>query len=299
MKLLVDDDVRRLADPATTRSAMHSAVIAAHRGELVAPPRASVDVGDRAISFTCGGRTGEWFGYRSYGTPVVPGGDEVVVLHDASSNAPTAVAVGGALGPRRVGGIGAVALDALGPAAARRIALIGAGVQGWHQLWALPDRFRDLPIAAYSRTPATRESFATRAGSELGLDVTHASSVADAVHHADIVIIATWSSTPVVTADMLAPDACVISLGPKQVGRTELDPALAISAALVTSDSPAQLAAFDPPDVLNGAGVSDRLAHLGAVLTGEVPVPEGIRVFYSAGLAGTEPWLLDAIARKA
>lgn len=64
MKLLVDDDIRRLADPATTRTAMRAAIIAAHRGELLAPPRAGVELGDQGLSFTCGARTGEWFGYR-------------------------------------------------------------------------------------------------------------------------------------------------------------------------------------------------------------------------------------------
>lgn len=64
----------------------------------------------------------------------------------------------------------------------------------------------------------------------------------------------------------------------------------------MVTDSPAQVAAYDPPNVLLGSGVDARLEHLGAVLGGEVDVPEGTRVFFSVGLAGTEAWLLDAAA---
>lgn len=63
----------------------------------------------------------------------------------------------------------------------------------------------------------------------------------------------------------------------------------------MATDSPAQVAAYDPPNVLMGSGVEERLVHLGAVLAGECSPPAGARVFFSVCLAGTEAWLLDAL----
>ena len=205
--------------------------------------------------------------------------------------------MGSALGPRRVGAIGAVALGALGPAEPHAIGLVGAGNQAWHQLWALPERFRGVPVRIHSRALATREAFAARARTELGLDARAVDTAADATRDADVVVLATSSSTPVVGPDDIHPGAYVTTLGPKQLGRAEFEPGLARDAALVVSDSPAQVAAYDPPSVLAGTPVGDRLTHLGAVLAGEAPTPAGTRVFFSVGLAGTEAWLLDAALR--
>lgn len=297
MQVLDDTAISSLVTPELAGDAMREAVVAAWRGELVAPPRASVSLEGARLAFTCGVRPGDWFGYRSYRAPGSDDEQQVVVLQDEASGRVRAIAVGSALGPRRVAGIGAVALDAMGPAVPERIALIGTGGQAWHQLWGLPERFRAVPIAVHSRTPERREEFVERARRELGLDVATAASPTAAAADADVVILATSSSTPVLTAGDVRPGAYVATLGPKQVGRSEFEPSLAADAALVVSDSPAQVAAYDPPNVLVGSGVDERLTHLGSVLAGEVEVPTGTRMFFSVGLAGTEAWLLDAAVR--
>lgn len=172
------------------------------------------------------------------------------------------------------------------------------GTQAWHQLWALPERFRMVPIIVHSRDPNRRRRFAERARRELALDVREAVSAGEAVAGADVVLLATSSPTPVVGADELHAADYVATLGPKQVGRSEFDPLLATDAALVVSDSPEQVAAYDPPNVLVGGAAQDRLEHLGAVLSGGRRVPDGQRVFLSVGLAGTEVWLLEAALRS-
>lgn len=204
--------------------------------------------------------------------------------------------MGQALGPRRVGGLGGVALDALGPVAPRKIALLGAGKQAWHQLWAMPDRFRqDIPIYVYSRSKSSRDEFAERCRDQLDLPVSAANSAHEAADGADVLILATSASTPVLCGDQIEPGAYVASLGPKQVGRAEFDPTLVAGAAAIFSDSPTQIRAYDPPHVLVGTGVEDELVHLGAVLAGDAVPAEGARVFFSVGLAGTEEWLLNAV----
>lgn len=293
MQILRDSDVERLLTPDLAREAMREAVVAAWRGELVAPPRVTADLDGRRLTFTCGSRPGHWFGYRSYVAPGDAHQDQVVVVQDEATGAVLGMAVGETLGPRRVGGIGAVALDALGPRNPERIALLGAGTQAWHQLWALPERFRDIPIHVHSRS--TYAAFAERARAELGLDVSPADTVEAAVRGADVVILATSSTQPVLPADLMRPGAYVTTLGPKQVGRAEFEPSLARDAAMVVSDSPQQVQAYDPPNVLVGSDAEHRIVHLGAVVAGDHPVPDGTTVFFSVGLAGTEAWLLHAL----
>lgn len=185
----------------------------------------------------------------------------------------------------------------MGPTAPEQIALIGAGGQAWHQLWGLPERFREVPVAVHSRTAEHRDELADRARRELGLDARSVGSAPAAADGTDVVILATPSSTPLLAARDIRPGAYVTTLGPKQVGRSEFEPSLAADAALVVTDSPDQVAAYDPPNVLVGSGVDERLTHLGAVLAGEVEVPLGTRMFFSVGLAGIEAWLLDAAVR--
>lgn len=296
MRILDDEMIGEIVTPALAADAMREALVAAWRGELVAPPRSTVALGGARLAFTCGARSGHWFGYRSYRAPGSSHEEQVVVVQDEETGSVRALAVGSALGPRRVAGIGAVAMDVLGPRTPERIAVIGTGSQAWHQLWGLPERFRGVPVIVHSRTRGRREDFAERARRELGLDVETAGSAPAAVLGVDVVILATSSATPVLAAHDVRPGAYVTTLGPKQVGRSEFEPSLASGAALVVTDSPAQVAAYDPPNVLLGSGVDARLEHLGAVLGGEVDVPEGTRVFFSVGLAGTEAWLLDAAA---
>ncbi|WP_052462314.1 hypothetical protein [Nigerium massiliense] len=262
----------------------------------MAPPRVSADLAGRKLTFTCGAVPGDWLGYRSYVAPGASDDEQVIVVSDEATGAVRRLAVGASLGPRRVGAIGAVALEALAPDDPGAIAVIGTGRQAWHQLWALPKRFRDVPVRAFSRTASARQDFAGRARDELGLAARAAGSVAEAVRDAGVVILATSSPQPVLRPDDVRSSAYVTTLGPKQVGRSEFAPDLARDAALVVTDAPDQIRAYDPPNVLAGTPVEDALVHLGAVVAGEREVRAGTRVFFSAGLAGTEAVLLNALA---
>jgi hypothetical protein len=89
----------------------------------------------------------------------------------------------------------------------------------------------------------------------------------------------------------------VTTLGPKQHGRAEFGLDLPAAAALLVTDSIAQISAYDPPNVLVGTDYLARLVSLGAVRAGEVGIPagNGISLFFSVGLAGTEVFLLDRL----
>jgi hypothetical protein len=89
MTIVLDDvAVTARLRPASAVAAMRSALLGAHRGELVAPPRVHADI----LTFTAGRPPGHWYGYRSYDTHV--GGQQVVAVHSEPGGDLVSIAVG-------------------------------------------------------------------------------------------------------------------------------------------------------------------------------------------------------------
>jgi len=301
MTVLVDDATiqSRLSAPDAVRW-MGEAIDAHYRGELIAPPRAHVQFADGRIVFTAGQLRGSWFGYRSYDTFESDFASQVVVVHDQTSGAARAVAIGNELGPRRTGAIGAVAADSLSPRHATVAAIIGTGTQARTQLWALATVRNLDEVRVFSRDQHRREAFAQQMTRLMQVKCQSASSARNAVEGAQIVILATNSATSVIDASWLERGAYVTTLGPKQLDRAEFSLDLAERASVLVTDSLDQLDAYEPPNILSGTPQRDRLVSLGAVRAGVVTPPGShqISLFFSVGLAGTEVFLLDRLAQS-
>jgi alanine dehydrogenase len=298
--LFSDRDVAAALDAAGTVEAMRDAVLAAHAGRLIAPPRASAPLGGGRMVLTAGHLTGEWYGFRSYDTFGHPDGEQLVVLHDGRTGAVRAVAVGEELGSRRTGGLGGVAVDALARADAETLGVIGSGRQAWTQVWAAAAVRPLRDVTVHSRTPARREAFAARVRAELGIPARPVAAPAAAVTGRDVVVIATTSTRPVLDARDVDPGTHVSTVGFKQRDRAEFGSDLLDAADVLVTDSPAQAGAYDPPMLTAAPPYAERLRDLGAVLAGSAPGrvrPDEITVFCSVGLAGTEVFLLDRLVR--
>jgi ornithine cyclodeaminase/alanine dehydrogenase-like protein (mu-crystallin family) len=294
-QLLTDDDIRRLLPARTAISWMRTALLDADAGRLMTPARLHAELGSGRLVFTTGALDRQWYGYRSYDTfPTVPG-EQLVVVHDWQSGRLRGLAVGNELGPRRVGAIGGVAADELASPGARILGMVGTGVQAWNQLWAI-SAVRDLAeVRVFSRDAGRRAEFADRARTELGLAIRAVDSARVAVEGADLVVLATSSSSPVIDSDWVGDGTYVTTLGPKQVGQAEFGVDLVARADLAVTDSIAQISAYDPPNILVGTPAENRLVSLGAVLSGSVAgrtKDDEVVVFCSVGLAGTEAYLL-------
>lgn len=287
---IVLDDAAVVAGlrPAAAVAAMRAALIAAHRGELIAPPR----VRAASLMFTAGRLPGRWYGYRSYDVEV--GGQQLVAVHTEPAGDLAGIAVGTALGEYRTGALGGVAADVLARPEATTVGVIGAGRQAWTQLWALSAVRRLSDVAVHSRTRGRTEALAARVRDELGIPARAVRTPEEAVAGRDIVVLATSSPTPVLDAGWLAPGTAVTTVGPKVRNRSEFGADLPARADLIATDSLAQLRSYDPPALLAGAAGSTVVA-LGAMLTGDHPGragPDALTLYASVGLAGTEPYLL-------
>lgn len=292
-----DEDIRTCLDAADAVRWMGEAIDAHHRGELVTPPRVHTDLDQGRLVFTTGQLRGAWFGYRSYDSLPNSPGSQLVVVHDEVTGEVRGIAVGNELGPRRVGALGAVAADALASSSASVVAVIGSGTQAWYQLWALAAVRELREIRVYSRSASRRAAFVERLLSVTSAECWASADAKSVLEGAQIVILATDSSTPVIESGWLDRGCYVTTLGPKQRGSAEFGLDLPASAALLVTDSLAQINAYDPPNVLVGTEYLTRLVSLGAVRAGEVEVPagDGISLFFSVGLSGTDVFLLDRL----
>ncbi|RIV40788.1 ornithine cyclodeaminase family protein [Micromonospora radicis] len=301
MTLLVSDpEVSATLDAATTVAAMRQALLAAYQGRLVAPPRTAAPLAGGRLVLTAGQLVGQWYGYRSYDTFGHPEAEQLVVLHDAGTGAVRAVAVGEELGSRRTGGLGGVAVDALARPESATLGVIGCGGQAWTQVWATAAVRPLREVTVYSRSAARREAFAARIRAELGLGARAVDSARAAVRDRDVVVLATTSPTPVLTAADLAPGTHLNAVGFKQRGRAEFGSDLLDAAAVLVTDSPAQAGAYLPPMLAAEPPYAARLRDLGAVLAGAASGrtdADQLSVFCSVGLAGTEVFLLDHLVR--
>ncbi len=292
-RLFSDDDVRNHLDAATAVRAVRAALLAHHEGTLHAPPRVRADIGDGHLVFTAGHlREQGLFGFRVYDTIV--DAEQLVAVWDATGGGLQALVHGHELGARRTGALGAVAVEAVACPGPVRLALVGAGVQAWTQLWALHGVREIEDAVVVARRPDRAAAFARRAAEELGLTVRAAVSVEDAVRDRNVVIVATNSAVPVLDAAWIGPGTHVTTLGPKTASRHEIPAALAEQAQVIITDSRAQAASYPEAHLV----APERMADLGAVLAGAATgrtSPDQITLYCSSGLAGTEVALAAAL----
>ena len=300
-RVLADADVDALLTPERTRTWVRDALRAHTFGQLSAPARADAPVGGRSLRLTAGQEHGDWFGFRSYLAPGDGRAQEVTLVYDDESLHVRGLHIGTSLAPRRCGAIGALAMTALAPPDATRMALIGTGTQAWHQLWALHDIRTLEDLAVYSPNPEHRARFAARARDELGLPARAVDSARAAVTDRPMVVLARHSPEPVIDASWLAPGAYLATVGPKQVGHHEFGLDVLPRIRTAVTDSLHQVAAYSPPNLLTTTVEPPCLLALGDVLWRGLPElesthgPGDLTVFFSVGLGGSEVYLLARV----
>ena len=238
--MLLANSEQVLAIPAAEAvAAMWDAVAAHGNGELCAPPRSHIELGEAAMPLTAGRLPGVASGFRLYSS-APEAADELTLIFRAGG-APVGVVLGRDLGRRRTGALGGVAAKLLARPDASDIGLVGAGEQAFTQLWAI-SAVRDLRrVRVFSRRPTTALAFARRCERELELAVQIVTSAQQAVTDADIVVLSTPSAEPLIQSSWLRPGAHEHTLGPKGVAEGECPLQLVRDAAVLVSDKPAQL----------------------------------------------------------
>jgi ornithine cyclodeaminase/alanine dehydrogenase-like protein (mu-crystallin family) len=295
VRVLGDHDIDRVP-LSIILEAVRTHVLSDFRGETVSPPRHAAEFGDGGIVFTVGGNA-DVAGFRAYetfATPALEKEDQLIAVWDRATRRLSGISVGERLGALRTGALGSVAIDRMAPEKVRKLAVIGAGLQAQTQTIAACAVRSFGEIAVYSRTRDHREAFAARMEPPLKKNVIPCGSAWHAVNDADVVILATNSSTPVIEPAWIKSGAHINTLGPKKTSAHELPLQIAESAALIASDSPQQIAAMGAEHMLHGQPAAGRIMHLGDPKVAEGR-GSGASLYLSAGLAGSEVAALAAV----
>jgi ornithine cyclodeaminase len=226
----------------------------------------------------------------------------VLCLHDLQTGELLAVMDSTHLTAVRTGLSSALAADTLARRDARSVAVIGAGVQGDHQLRSLHLMRQIDAVRVYDTAPDRALAFVQRMRQSPGLMIEVSDSVAAAVEGADIVLAATWARTPFILPGMLEPGTHVSTIGPDEPGKCEVSAEVIRDAVFLCDDRDLAVSM----GAIGGAklGAEAISAELGEVIGGEHPGrtnAEQITIYGGVGLAfqdAVAAWQIYQAARS-
>jgi ornithine cyclodeaminase/alanine dehydrogenase-like protein (mu-crystallin family) len=226
-----------------------------------------------------------------------------VMLFAADTGEPLALVNASAITEIRTAAVSAVATRLLARPGAAELAIIGTGVQGQAHAHALAATRPLTGIRMTGRDVARARKVAAELTEALGVPVTAAGSVPEAVDGADIVVTATSSAQPVLRREWLAAGSHVNAVGACLPHAREIDTATMAEAA-VFADS-RESARSESGDYLLAAqeGADNPVrAELGELLTGTASGradDDEITVFESLGLAAEDLAAASYLYQKA
>jgi ornithine cyclodeaminase/alanine dehydrogenase-like protein (mu-crystallin family) len=212
--------------------------------------------------------------YPENGKLGLPTHQALISVFRTDTGEPLAVLDGRLITEMRTAAVSAVATRLLAPPNARRLAILGSGVQARAHVQAL----RLVRPFDEIRLWSGNADHARQCAEEIGATVM---SAEDAARDADVVVTVTHASVPVLQGAWLRPGTLVLALGAVGPTRREVDTATMRGAVIVDSR---QAALQESGDVLlAGAQI---YAELGELLAGTKPRPSAeITAFKSLGLA--------------
>lgn len=296
MRLLVlsEADVRALLDMESCIAAMEDVLAALARDELTMPLRFVVrPPAEQLLGLMPAHRGGPSPLFSLKEVVIAPGNSArgldphqgAVLLHDGETGVLEAVANASAITEIRTAAVSAVATKLLARPGARRVAILGAGVQARSHAIAMRAVVRDPELRIWSRTPAHAEALALESHAVV------CETVEEALDSAEVVCTCTSSRDPIVRRAWIAPGTHVNAVGSSIPSARELDADLIAGAALfvdrresTVNESGDYLGAVEEA----GIGPEHIRAELGELLVGSAAGrgnDDEVTVFKSLGLA--------------
>lgn len=216
LDILTGEAIRNCVSMEACIDLMSETMRAVSRKEVSIPPRAVIALGDSGNLFLdMPGATARpaAFGSKLLGyfpgnttRPMIQG---VIILFDAATGAPAAIADAVSVTALRTAAASGLATRLLARKDATTLAILGTGVQAEYHLRAMRAVRPITRVLVWGRSREKAEAFAGRhrAGAGAGADVTAAADAKTAVEQADIVCTVTASSLPVLEGRWLKPGA--------------------------------------------------------------------------------------------
>jgi ornithine cyclodeaminase len=228
-----------------------------------------------------------------------------IVLLDPDTGALQALLDGRYITEARTAAVSAVSARHLARAEASTLAILGSGVQARGHLHAMIEVREIRDVRVWSPSARSRERFVAEAQPRAGAPVRATDTAEAAVRGADLIVLATSATEPVVEVSWIAPGSHIVSVGAPTPGQREL-PAAVTARARVFVDSRAGALA-ESGDIVMGIAEGwfggDHIAgELGELVLGRVAgrtSPEEITLFKSLGMAVEDVAAADLAYRRA
>jgi len=300
MRIVDEPRIRSAIGAAAAIDAMREAVIAYSRGELDTPMPMHLDLssggGGEVHIKSSYRRGGERYALKVAGTYATRPYGSIVLVSVATGETLAYFDDGGFLTDLRTAAVSALAARELG----RRdesLAILGTGVQARLQasLHAGVLPLREVRIWGRDRAKADRCARDV-AASLPGASVTVAASPAEAAASARLIVTATASRAPLLSAADLRPGTHVSAVGADSPGKQELDPEILRRATLLLVDSKAQCERLG--ELQHAKSETARAIELGWFC--ERPAPydrSGITVADFTGLGAEDLYIAEACLR--
>jgi alanine dehydrogenase len=172
---------------------------------------------------------------RKYRLPAVMA---TIILVDPKTGAPKAIMGGTWITALRTGASGAIAAKYLANPNPKTIGIVGAGTQARTQLMGLQLVFKTIEeVRVWDRTEEAALKYAEEMKSEYNQEFIYSvKSVRNAVQGADIIVTATPSREPLVSAEWVDEGTHINCVGADAPGKQELDSAILVKSKIVVDD---------------------------------------------------------------
>ncbi len=219
----------------------------------------------------------------------IPTHHGMILLFKPETGEPLVTMDGRLITEMRTAAASAVATDELARRDVAVLAILGSGVQARSHLEALRlvRKFREVRVWS----PRNADQFAREFG------VTAANSAESAVRGADVIVVATAATTPVIFGDWISPGAHVNAVGATRPNWRELDDSLLRKARIYVDSREA--AGKESGDII---AAGDVVGEIGEVIAGSKPgrtSDQQITLFKSVGVAIEDVAAADLVYRRA
>jgi alanine dehydrogenase len=326
-RLLTEADVKSVLTMDDLIETMTSALLRFSTGGVAQPVRTVISAGEDAFAafmpalVKAGPATPAAFGTKIvtvFGSNAARGLHShlaTIMLLDPETGAMLALLDGRYITEARTAAVSAVSSKLLAKKTASSLAIIGTGVQARSHLDALSRVHNLRQVTVWSPRKDSRDRFVAETGGQtwagpgpdpIPAPIAAVDHAGEAVVGADIIVLATSSTTPVIENGWVKPGAHVISVGAARPTQREMDPALVARARLFVDSRAAAL--VESGDVVLGMQEgrftpAHIVAELGELLA--QPAPYGRRsetevtIFKSLGLAVEDVTAADLAYRRA
>jgi alanine dehydrogenase len=239
---------------------------------------------------------------RKHGLPTVMA---TIILVDPRTGTPIAIMGGTWITALRTGAAGAIAAKHLAKSNPKNVGFVGAGTQARTQLMGLQSVFNIEEVRVWD----LNEKAAAKYAEEMTIKYSQSSvcsvkSIEKAVQGADIIVTATPSRKPLVSAEWVNEGTHINCVGADAPGKQELDPAILVKSKIVVDDW-SQSCHGGEINVPLAKGIIRRedvwgdICEIVAGLKQGRTSSEEITVFVSTGLAIQDAATANIVYRKA